>query len=193
MILGITGGTGCGKTTLLDEIRRAGGMVLDCDAIYHTLLRTDRDMLTALKMRFPSAFTDGTLDRKALGRIVFSDAEALAALNAITHRCVRREVERALTAHPPLAAIDAISLIEAELAPLCDLTIAVTAPLEARVTRLCARDGISREYALSRIRAQHENAWFSAQCDYTLTNDSDPNTFRAKCVAFLKETCIIDT
>lgn len=193
MILGITGGTGCGKTTLLDEIRHAGGMVLDCDAIYHTLLHTDGKMLTALKSRFPDAFPSDTFDRKALGRIVFADGSALADLNAITHSCVRREVERALAEKPTLAAIDAIALFEAELDALCDVTVAVTAPLDARITRLCARDGISREYALSRIHAQHENAWFSTRCDYTLTNDSDPSTFRSKCVAFLQKVCIIDT
>lgn len=193
MILGITGGTGCGKTTLLDEIRRAGGTVLDCDAIYHTLLRTDDRMLAALKTRFPDAFSGGAFDRKALGRIVFADEAALADLNAITHACVRREVERQLRAKPSLAAIDAIALFEAGLDALCDVTIAVAAPLDARIMRLCARDGITREYALSRIRAQHENAWFSARCDYTLTNDSDPSTFRSKCVAFLQKACIIDT
>ena len=77
MILGITGGTGCGKTTLLDLIRDRGGLVLDCDAIYHELLKTDMDMLHAIADRFPGCVEEGVLDRKKLGAIVFNDEQAL--------------------------------------------------------------------------------------------------------------------
>ncbi len=161
MILGITGGTGCGKTTLLQLIRQRGGLVLDCDEIYHRLLEADRQMLAAIKNRFPQAFPQDFLDRKALGKIVFADPAALEALNGITHRAVRQEVLRQLEASPPLAAIDAIGLFESGLDTLCDITVAVTAPLEARVARLMARDGISEDYARSRIAAQHDEDWFS--------------------------------
>ena len=60
MIIGITGGTGCGKTTLLGAIRARGGLVLDCDAIYHELLRTDKALLAAIEARFPGTVEDGT-------------------------------------------------------------------------------------------------------------------------------------
>ena len=80
MIIGITGGTGCGKTTLLDVIREAGGTVLDCDAIYHDLLKTDGALLEAIEARFPGTVENGTLQRKKLGAIVFGDEEALQAL-----------------------------------------------------------------------------------------------------------------
>ena len=83
MIIGITGGTGCGKTTALNAIRQLGGVVLDCDQIYHQLLQTDRALLSAIDARFPGCVHDGVLDRKALGRIVFSDKAALADLNAM--------------------------------------------------------------------------------------------------------------
>ena len=63
MILGITGGTGCGKTTLLELIRQAGGVVLDCDAIYHDLLRRDKALLEAIEARFPGTVEDGSLQR----------------------------------------------------------------------------------------------------------------------------------
>ena len=77
MILGITGGTGCGKTTLLELIRQAGGVVLDCDAIYHELLRQDRALLEAIESRFPGTVEEGVLQRKKLGTIVFGDRAAL--------------------------------------------------------------------------------------------------------------------
>ena len=90
MILGITGGTGCGKTTLLREIEKLGGVVLDCDAIYHDLLKTDADMLQAIASRFPGTVENGILQRKKLGALVFSDEKALLDLNAITHSAVKK-------------------------------------------------------------------------------------------------------
>ena len=185
MTLGITGGTGCGKTTLLHELRARGGAVLDCDEIYHTLLQTDAALLAALEARFPAAFPDGHFARRELGKIVFADPAALKDLNAITHCAVRREVERRLEQQPVLAAIDAIALFESGLYQLCDLTVAVTAPREARVKRLMQRDGISREYAVSRIDAQHDDAWFRQRCGAVLENDGTPEEFHKKCIDLL--------
>ncbi len=185
MIIGITGGSGCGKTTLLNLIREKGGLVLDCDAIYHELLGTDREMLSAIDTRFPGVVEGGTLNRKKLGSIVFSDEKALLDLNAIPHAAVKREVLRRLGSKPRLAAIDAIGLFEGDLAELCDVTVAVTAPLEIRVQRLMQRDGISEKYARSRMEAQHNEDWFREKCDYTLENDRSLDAFATKCLAFL--------
>ena len=186
LILGITGGTGCGKTTLLKTIAQAGGVILDCDAIYHELLETDDALLAAIETRFPGTVKDGALQRKILGSIVFSDESALLDLNRITHGAVKQEVLRRLQQKPALAAIDAIGLFEGELAQLCHVTVAVTAPEEVRVQRLMARDGISREYALSRIRAQHSEHWFRERCDYVLENSGTLDAFATKCLAFLQ-------
>ena len=136
MIIGITGGTGCGKTTLLNAIQAQGGLVLDCDAIYHELLSSDASLLSAIESRFPGVVEQGALNRKKLGSIVFSDEKALLDLNKITHAAVKAEVLRRLACPPALAAIDAIGLFEGELAELCDVTVAVTAPTEERVQRL---------------------------------------------------------
>lgn len=186
MIIGITGGTGCGKTTLLNLIRDHGGLVLDCDAIYHELLKTDAAMLSAIESRFPGTVEHGVLNRKMLGTIVFANEDALLDLNRITHGAVKQEVLRRLESAPALAAIDAIGLFEGGLAELCDVTVAVTAPLEARVQRLMARDGISEEYARSRIAAQHNDAWFAANCDTVLENSGTFDAFATKCLAFLR-------
>ena len=185
MIIGITGGTGCGKTTLLNVIREKGGLVLDCDAIYHELLKSDKKMLSAIDARFPGVIENGELNRKKLGSIVFADKDALLDLNRITHAAVKAEVELRLETAPALAAIDAIALHEGGLAQLCDTTVAVTAPFEARVTRLMARDNISREYAENRIKAQHDEAWFRQHCDHVLENNGEIGAFATKCVAFL--------
>ncbi len=192
MIIGITGGTGSGKTTLLKLLEARGSKILDCDAIYHHLLRTDAALLAAIEDRFPGTVTAGVLDRKKLGNLVFADADALKELNRITHRIVRMEVLRQLGAQPKLAAIDAIGLFEGDLAELCDVTVAVLAPTEQRIQRLMARDGISEDYARSRIAAQHSDDWFRQRCDYVLNNDGDYASFETICLAFLDNLGIIE-
>ena len=191
MILGITGGTGCGKTTLLNVIAEAGGLILDCDAIYHELLQRDDSLLSAIESRFPGTVENGALQRKKLGAIVFADKKALLDLNAITHAAVKAEVLHRLEAKPPLAAIDAIALFEGGLAELCDMTVAVTAPTEDRVRRLMARDNISEEYARSRIAAQHNEDWFRQHSDCILENNGTQVQFYEKCLAFLRRFDII--
>ena len=187
MIIGITGGTGCGKTTLLEAIESVGGLVLDCDGIYHELLQSDKEMLASIGGRFPGTVENGVLQRKKLGAIVFADEQALLDLNRITHSAVKREVLRRLESKPELAAIDAIGLFEGGLAELCDVTVAVTAPVEDRVRRIMLRDGISEEYARNRIAAQHDDSWFRERCDRVLVNDGTKADCQAKCIAFLQD------
>ena len=185
MIIGITGGTGGGKTTLLNLIAECGGLILDCDIIYHELLTSDKEMLAAIDARFPGVIENGVLNRKKLGSIVFADENALLELNRITHTAVKEEVLRRLKTAPQLAAIDAIGLFEGGLSSLCNVTVAITAPKNHRIQRLMKRDGISEDYARARIRAQHEESWFRERCDYVLTNDSNIDAFATKCLAFL--------
>ena len=192
MILGITGGSGCGKTTLLAQVESLGGLVLDCDEIYHSLLSTDEALLGSIENRFPGTVEQGKLLRKKLGATVFSDAEALQDLNRITHAAVKREVLRLLEGKPALAAIDAIALFEGGLGELCDLTVAVTAPREDRLLRLMAREGIQREYAEKRLDAQHSDAWFRERCDYVLENTGNLPDFQAECLAFLRSIGIME-
>lgn len=186
MIIGITGGSGCGKTTLLKLIREWGGMVLDCDEIYHRLLKTDKALLKSIDARFPGTVEGGVLDRKKLGAIVFNDKQALLELNKLAHGAVKQEVLRQLENKPALAAIDAIGLFEGGLAELCKPTVAITAPMEDRVRRLVLRDGISEEYARSRINAQRSQEEFVALCDVHLENNGTQAEFREKCLAFLE-------
>lgn len=193
MIVGITGGTGCGKTTALQAVADLGGLVLDCDEIYHRLLEQDTALLRAIENRFPSTVENGVLQRKKLGSIVFSDKKALEDLNKITHSAIRKEVQRQLNGHHTLAAIDAVALFESGLAQLCDFTVAIWAPEEVRVARLMAREGISAEYAQKRIAAQRPQSDFCRMCNYVLENREAKDEFYAKCLAFFRQTCIMES
>lgn len=190
-LIGITGPSGSGKTTALAEIKRRGGLVLDCDAIYHELLDHDAALLGELDAAFSGTVREGSLDRKALGRVVFSDPEALRRLNTISHRYVSDEVERRLRdwamAGGTLAAADAIELLSSGLGARCRATVAVLAPRETRIARITARDGISREEAEQRINAQREDRYFIDNCDYALYNDGDQAAFAEKFESVLKE------
>ena len=184
-IIGITGGTGCGKTTALNELERRGALLIDCDAVYHRMLETDRPMLDEIEKYFPGAVIDGKLDRKALGAVVFTDEEALCDLNIITHRHMNLEIRRILREHAmnggTLAAIDAIELFSSGLAKRCTATIGVIADREVRIDRIMRRDGISREYAMMRVNAQRPNEYFIQKCSHVLENNGSQEEFIEKC------------
>ena len=184
-ILGITGGTGCGKTTALRTLEELGALIIDCDAVYHGLLIENKEMLAEIDSAFPGVVTGGVLDRKALGAVVFSDTEALARLNGITHSYVGREIDRLLESWAMsggrLAAIDAIELFGGNLSGRCKATFAVLADRDKRIERIMARDGITREYAALRVDAQKPDSYFEEKCDYILKNNSTEEEFREKC------------
>ena len=190
-VIGITGPSGCGKTTALKELEAFGALVLDCDAIYHELLESNADLLQELDGAFPGTVINGKLDRKTLGRIVFADAEKLALLNKISHRYVMDETERRLRAFAMqgglVAAIDAVELISAGMAERCDAVVGVLADEEIRVSRIMARDGIGREAALARIRAQKADSYYKTHCTHLLFNNADREGFAAACRQLYKE------
>ena len=178
-IIGITGPTGAGKTTALRAVTDLGGCVIDCDQVYHQLLEESAPMRNELTERFGSGILDSEqrLDRKKLGTLVFQDKALLTDLNTITHRYVRQRVEELLrTAQAegrPLAAVDAIALIESGLGTLCDAVVGILAPPEVRVRRIMARDGISEDYARMRVKAQQSDAFFQQNCTAILENTGE--------------------
>lgn len=156
-VLGITGGTGAGKTTLLHALERRGALVLDCDAVYHEMLRTDAPLRADLTRRVRRCLRP----RRRIGPAKagqYSIRRRRRAWRSSTPSSFRH-LPRALARRMEesgarLIALDAIKLVESGLGALCDVTVAVTAPEEVRVRRLMTRDGISEDYARARVRAQ---------------------------------------
>lgn len=189
-VVGVTGGTGCGKTTALDALRDMGALVLDADAVYHELCRDGVEMLAKINDRFPGSVENGVLQRKKLGEIVFSDAQALEDLRNITDAYVEREIDRRLAAHAAAggkyAAVDAINLLDTKLTEYLVASVGITAPEDVRVARLMARDGITAEYALMRIRAQRPESYFNENCTHVIRNDESREAYRRKCDELFK-------
>jgi dephospho-CoA kinase len=191
LVIGITGGTGAGKTTLLNELEIMGACTIDCDRLYHELALDSREMLREIECEFCGVVTDGGLDRKALGKIVFGNIEALTRLNSITHKYVNMEVEKRLLEAEKegktLAGVDAIALIESGISEKCGAVVGVLASIERRTRRITAREGISEEYAKLRIYAQKPDEYFIENCDYILENNFETeDEFRLECRKLIK-------
>ena len=188
LIVGLTGGTGAGKTSALAALEDLGGTVLDCDAVYHQMLRTDPALREAITAAFGPVFCpDGSLDRQKLGTLVFSDHAALDRLNAIVYEYLPPELLRRAQSHT-LVGLDAISLMESGLGRLCACTVAVLAPAEDRVRRIMARDGISEDYARLRISAQPSDDFYREHCSHILENTcAGPAQFRDQARIFFRK------
>ena len=180
-ILGLTGGSGTGKSAACTAFARLGCGVIDADATYRTLCDTCEPMLKEIQNVFGDVFsTDGRLDRKKLGAIVFADAQKLQQLNAITHPYIRQAARDAFAAYSKrgclLCIYDAPVLFEGQMETLCDKTCAVLAARNTRIARIVARDAITEEYAALRIDAQKDDAFYRERCDYVVQNDADLDT-----------------
>lgn len=174
-IIGITGPTGSGKTTLSEVVRDRGGFVIDCDKLYHEMLQSNTLLRQDIRDEFGDVFLpDGSLDRKKLGGIVFSDKFRLAALDRIVFYHIGTEVRNILqTARKEykLIAIDAVNLLQSNLDDLCNITVGVLASVPVRLARIMSRDNISEEKALARIEAQKSDVYYRDYCSYIIEND----------------------
>ena len=173
LVVGITGPTGAGKTSALEAVRRLGGCVLDCDAVYHEMLAADGDLRHAIRDAFGDVFEGPGLNRQKLGNIVFQNPAAMAKLDAIVFALIPAELQRRMAlSGADLIGIDAINLVESGVGALCRRTVAVLAPAEDRVKRIMARDGISEDYARMRVAAQKKDDYYRENCTDIWMNTS---------------------
>lgn len=184
-ILGLTGGSGTGKSAAGAAFAALGCGVVDADASYRTLCETCTPMLKEIQSVFSDVFTTkGKLDRKKLGEIVFAHPDKLRQLNAITHPYIRQAARDAFAEQEArgcaLCIYDAPVLFEAGFDAVCDKTCAVLAPRDVRIARIMQRDDISSSYAALRVDAQKPDDWYCERCDYIIQNDADLDVLYAQ-------------
>jgi len=191
-IIGITGGTGAGKTSAVRALQVLGVKVIDCDKVYHELLIKNSEMITEIEAAFANVTDDGKINRRKLGETVWADPKALQKLNFITHKYISVEIDRRIDTfreqNANIIAIDAIALIESGQGKRCNIIVGVTAPQENRVLRIMKRDNISKDAALSRINAQKPESFYKENCGYILENTYDTEEeFEDKCFEFFRD------
>jgi dephospho-CoA kinase len=187
--IGLTGPIGCGKSTVANWLAEDGAVVVDADQIARDVTAPGEPAVAVIARRFGEDLirADGSLDRAALGRIVFADDERLRALESIVHPAVRPRlvaaVEAAEGAGAPMVAIEAIKLVEGGLAALCDEVWLVTCDPEEQRARLAGR-GVEADDAERRIGAQGAIAdRLRPQATRVIDTSGSPENARAQVVA----------
>ena len=182
--VGITGRSGCGKSTVTACFAARGVPVADADQISRQVLQPGSPVLAQLAARFGGDILsgEGVLDRRLLADRAFATPEGKADLDAITHPAIVRRIEAArqaaLQAGSPLFVIDGAVLVGSVIDGIWDRLIVVTAPYEVSVERIVARDGIRPEMARRRLDAQLPEAALAARADFLLANDGTQEQLR---------------
>ena len=179
-VIGLTGQTGAGKSTIRKLLKAKGAAVIDADSVAHEVADNSLSCLTDIVEHFSCMVLDekGKLNRRALGRIVFSDRKKLALLNKIMFPYIVSAIKGQVTAYEQAGAqiivIDGATLIESGCAKMCSVLVSVTADEETRLTRIIHRDGISKRDAVRRISAQNPEEFYIKASDYVIKNNGTP-------------------
>lgn len=186
LLLGLTGNIACGKSTVMRQLQGLGAHTIDADALIHAILKKGGPAYEPVVQEFGPGIVaaDGEIDRRALGRIVFSDPERLATLEKIEHPIVRRVIEDEIEAAPtPVVALDAIKLIEVGWADKSDQVWVITCEREQQLERLMRTRGYTREEAEGRIDAQSPQSEKVARADVVIDNSGTLAQTRAQVLA----------
>jgi len=173
ILIGITGNIACGKSLVTSVLAAEGVEIIDGDRVYVDMVQPGMPLLQAIGAEFGPEMIqpDGTLDRRKLGGLVFSDPAALARLDAVVRPFIGPEMlRRANVSMAPAVALDAVKLFESKLAAACDENWVVICTPEQQLARLMARNGLDRDAAISRIAAQSPVAEKVARADVVIDN-----------------------
>lgn len=192
MVLGLTGQTGAGKSTVCRMLQSEQGVcVVDADRIAREVVTSGTDCLAELVLHFSIIILneDGTLNRKKLAEIVFHDRSQLKALNQITFpyilQGIREKIEEGCRSGCDIVILDAPLLFESRADSLCDRILAVVAPAELRKQRIMARDNLTQQEAEARMGSQHEDDFYTGRAQHIIRNDGDSTALRLQVVELL--------
>ncbi|MGC3993837.1 MAG: dephospho-CoA kinase [Propionicimonas sp.] len=178
ILVGLTGGIASGKSTVAELLAERGALVIDADRLAREVVEPGTPGLAAVVARFGDGVLrpDGSLDRPALGRIVFADTVARGDLEAIIHPAVRARAAELTAAAPAGAVVVQMIplLVETGQQDAFDLVVVVDTAPEEQLARVRARDGLGAEEALARVRAQADRERRLAAADVVLHNDGTP-------------------
>jgi len=178
-VFGLTGNIASGKSAVAAMLREARIPVLDADRISRKVTAPGGRAYDAVVEAFGRGIlrSDGTIDRKRLGEIVFADASLRARLEAITHPAIFEEMKEALEelarGGHRAAVVEATLIHESGRKGLFEAVISVTCDRETAISRLVARDGMSRDQAEARLRAQMDAERKAGASDYVIDNSGD--------------------
>lgn len=189
MIIGLTGQTGAGKSTVCEILKEKCIKSIDCDKISREITADNSPVLDEIESHFNGVVNDGVLDRTRLGIIVFGDKEKKAVLEGILFPHIIKKVKERLNEFESETAVflDAPTLFESGLDKICDKTLAVVASEKSRLDRILVRDKIDTLSAITRMRAQNPETWFYVHCDKVIANDGDLHNLETELLAVLKE------
>ncbi len=177
MIIGITGPTGSGKSTVSKKFKSLGFAVISADDISRSVQSKGSECLNKLVEHFGEKIlnSDASLNRKLLAQIVFADNKSRQLLNQITHPYIIKEIlyekDKFISSGKNNIVIDAALLFESKLDKICDVTLAVIASLENRLSRIIIRDNINTELARNRIKSQNTDEYYKNKADYIIYSD----------------------
>lgn len=179
MIVGITGGSGAGKSTVSQAFKNKGFVIADGDKISHEILMPDGVAYKEVVDAFGSMYlnADKTVNRKKLGKTVFSNPDSLKKLNKIMHFHIT-EIVKSIIKENKNVVIDGAALIESKITDLCDDVIYVYCPSEIRIKRIMERDSISYQDACLRINSQNSDDFYRKHCTYEIVNDGNADTLK---------------
>lgn len=174
LVLGITGGSGSGKSQVCKLLGSMGVYIIDADEIGHEITKRE-DVLREIEVAFGKDVIDGgSLNRRKLGEIVFSSRADLETLNVITHKKIYDEIKMRLKeSQSEIVAIDAAVLKKTRIKELCDFIVAVVAPCEQRIKRIMQRDYLTEERAVERINSQPTDAEYAHGVDFVILNNGN--------------------
>ncbi len=187
-IIGITGGSGGGKTTVTKIIEKHGAEILDADITAREVVMPGKPALEEIEKEWKGVVENGILNRSALAKIVFNDRSQLHKLNSITHKYIIDEINKRIKkSTAPIFVIDAIALFESGLSDLCDVTICVIADKNTRISRIMQRDNLKQKEAEERINAQQDDGFYINNSDFTIYNNENQSDLEEKIGRIISE------